>query len=456
MSMDQVIQKADRASRSILGVIDVDITGAKRRYAELDEMIARLAVTGGRSVGQLKAQILDLANAKHVTEKEIVQSINTINGAIRSPGLATDVQPVLIDEEKKTGRNRQALDRFATKALGDLNVRSPTALRALFRKTEDVASATHFPGGAGGLQDTIAGQDLSQARVRNEDDRNRLIAFIAKMGHGQSFERAGRRAQAAISGVAGLEMNKVVRTLKGEAANTIDADGWQRDIPALYEKIQGHYEKRFETTHQRIGSMANELGDQANGLGALMFSVEGGSTKGIAEGNTFLTDKPIDLANEEDIYQANQRARETLDAAKGRQRFDQTRAGKRAGQQADDENFDTNEIGGRSQEAEDIYKQSLSPAMRRAYENTLMHKSGVATGTAVLAGVLSSNRDQAELKPYAESKNMVNAQHLADTLSKAVETGTTKALNRHLGSGRGQHQSLRDHVERESKKGKRN
>lgn len=391
ISFASLVANADRAGKSMLGITDLDITGAKRRYVELDEMISRLAITGGRSVAQLKQQFRDLATSKHVTEKELVTSAAGINTEIQDPDLAVSVQPVLVEEQKRTGRPREQLDRFAVKAINEMGVRSPQELQRLFATTRRLAQETTFPGGEQGLQNVMGMVDMRQVAVRGEKGRSELAALIARLGEGQAFPRAAEKAQGFISAIAGLDPNMLVRTLGREGSAGIFDQDMRRDVLKIAEQLKKKYGRRFPKEYQRLGAMLNELGGAAMGAGATLNQLDAEEVRGLGDaGQT-----RVQIFRDQE--QAQRAAAARLRALREGPRYEETQAGRRENRRADSENFETR-IGAEAQKAEDAYKQ-LPPDMRRLSEAVGGYVPGMNAAMGAAAYAVGDAQEQARTKP---------------------------------------------------------
>jgi len=413
VSLSAIVGAADRASRSVLGITDIDVTGAKRRYGEIEQSVTRLAMKSGQSVAEMKQQIRDLAQTRHVAEREVVESVQRVSEQTGSSNAARFITDVALEQKNKTG-SAEGVERFGVKAYNNLGVQSPQALREAVRFTSAAGAAYGTSGGRGGLMNLIGGMDLSKVYTPTDESRQKLLTLIARTAGNLPPELAAQKAQNLINSATGIDDLTLIRTLGG--GGYIEKGTGRRDVVEVLTRLSKKYGKRFPAEFSRVGAQINELGGGAFGAGYSMSELRPQSVaEDTAEIQGMLNYRaPLapgarpptaeELQRESSTHQseAERRARanrpafqralqEELGRPAGAQRYDQTAAGRRQQLEAERENFETNEVGGRAQQTQDAYDEAFRgrPGARMLMENTVGRIPGAATAAAAAAAAAS-------------------------------------------------------------------
>jgi len=382
-SLQGVVASADRAGKAVLGITDVDITGAKARFRELDDSIARLAVTGNRSVASLKAEFKALAAARGMTEKELVQSATNVQRQTFNPQFSKDVQGVLSEEHRRTGASLEDLGNFAGYSYNMLGVRSPEGMQRLLSKTRELAQATQFRGGAPALRAVIANTNLQHAAVGTEAERDQTLAAIALVGRGLDVPQASEASNATVGAVSELDPATIRRTFGTEGSRGALDFAQRRRVPLLLQRYQDKL--RGKSPSQQMGYLQKDFGPQALGAAAALQRIDTRAIVPLAEGRSIAAGvvPGVDLGTEEGRYDAGNLAQQNT--PERRLRYDETGSFERKRQDALDENFLTNEVGGNAQRANDAFRRGMSPAQRLMMAPLLGAVPGATAGAAAIS-----------------------------------------------------------------------
>lgn len=425
-----LVASADRASRSLLGITDIDVTGAKRRYREIEDSVTKLALRSGQTIAEMKQHIRDLANTRHIAEKEVVASINRTLPTTGSPEQSLDIAEFAARERQRSG-NPEAAERFGVQAMNNMGVKSGAELRRTADVVGLLAERFGIRGGRGGFMQLLGQMDFSRSFFRDEESRNRNLGLIAAMAGNLPPEQALRRAQTAIDTATNTDDLKVTRTLKTKGY--IDAATGRRDPYEVLAALKGEYGTKMPRQYQRLAAMINELGGGAYGAGYTLESTDVGgagtagqnaaarilerqraalvariyaadrAARGVDAGATvdLLANKdaaPLRAIRERvarmsaaDVQRHFEAVTEA-DLTNERTAYERTAAGQRAKRETDLENSDTRVIGGGGQRMEDQFNEAFDghPTARRIVGQAIQYIPGASTVAAGVAGAAAA------------------------------------------------------------------